>query len=180
MSNPRDLWPLRHLIRVMRRHDSTKKRQWQRQRQLYGFILCVWKNFSTHPKINILDCFDKAGSSLLVFIIPSLKKMKKFILEVLCLSVTKVCGKIIYMGSSYVCGKIFPHTQKSLFWTVLIKRAPTFWFLLYLVLKRQRYSFWKYFVLKSQNCLCVEIFSTHSKSLFWTVLINQAPHFWFL
>ena len=25
MSNPRDLWPLRHLIRVMRRHDLTKK-----------------------------------------------------------------------------------------------------------------------------------------------------------
>ena len=24
-SNPRDLWPLRHLIRVMRRHDLTKK-----------------------------------------------------------------------------------------------------------------------------------------------------------
>ena len=33
MSNPRDLWPLTHLIRVMRRHDPTKKRQWQRQRQ---------------------------------------------------------------------------------------------------------------------------------------------------
>ena len=25
-SNPRDLWPLRHLIRVMRRHDLTKKK----------------------------------------------------------------------------------------------------------------------------------------------------------
>ena len=25
MSDPRDLWPLRHLIRVMRRHDLTKK-----------------------------------------------------------------------------------------------------------------------------------------------------------
>ena len=24
-SNPRDLWPLRHLFRVMRRHDMTKK-----------------------------------------------------------------------------------------------------------------------------------------------------------
>ena len=36
--NPRDLWPLRHLIRVMRGHDLTKKIQWQwqiqRQRQL--------------------------------------------------------------------------------------------------------------------------------------------------
>ena len=35
-SNPRDLWPLRHLFRVMRRHDMTKKnwqRQWQRQIQ---------------------------------------------------------------------------------------------------------------------------------------------------
>ena len=41
-SNPRDLWPLRHLFRMMRRHDMTKKnwqrqiqrqRQWQRQRQ---------------------------------------------------------------------------------------------------------------------------------------------------
>ena len=40
-SHPRDLWPLRHLFRVMRRHDMTKKnwqrqiqrqRQWQRQR----------------------------------------------------------------------------------------------------------------------------------------------------
>ena len=26
-SDPRDLWPLRHLIRVMRRHDLTKKRR---------------------------------------------------------------------------------------------------------------------------------------------------------
>ena len=25
-SDPRDLWPLQHLIRVMRRHDQTKKR----------------------------------------------------------------------------------------------------------------------------------------------------------
>ena len=25
-SNPRDLWPLRHLFRVMRRHDMTKKK----------------------------------------------------------------------------------------------------------------------------------------------------------
>ena len=31
--NPRDFWPLRHLIRVMRVHDMTKKRQWQRQIQ---------------------------------------------------------------------------------------------------------------------------------------------------
>ena len=38
MSDLRDLWPFRHLIRVMSRHDSTKKRrqrgrQIQRQRQ---------------------------------------------------------------------------------------------------------------------------------------------------
>ena len=58
------------------------------------------------------------------------------------------------MGSSYVCGKILPHTQKSLFWTVMIKQASPFWFLLYLVLRRRRNSFWKYFVLVSQNCLC--------------------------
>ena len=32
-SNPRDLWPLRHFIRVMRRLDLTKKTQWQRQIQ---------------------------------------------------------------------------------------------------------------------------------------------------
>ena len=32
-SDPRDLWPLRHLIRMMRRHDLTKKSQWQRQIQ---------------------------------------------------------------------------------------------------------------------------------------------------
>ena len=100
-----------------------------------------------------MDCFDKAGFSFLVFIIPSLKKTKKFILEVLCLSVTKVCGKTIYMGSSYVCGKILPHTQKSLFWTVLIKQASPFWFLLYLVLRKRRNSFWKYFVLVSQKCV---------------------------
>ena len=25
-SDPKDLWPLQHLIRVMRRHDQTKKR----------------------------------------------------------------------------------------------------------------------------------------------------------
>ena len=31
-SNPRDLWPLRHLFRVMRRHDMTQK-NWQRQLQ---------------------------------------------------------------------------------------------------------------------------------------------------
>ena len=36
----------------------------------------------------------------MVFIIPSLKKTKKFILEVLCLSVTKLS----------LCGKILPHT----------------------------------------------------------------------
>ena len=30
-SDPRDFWHLRHLIRVMRRHDLTKKIQWQRQ-----------------------------------------------------------------------------------------------------------------------------------------------------
>ena len=45
-SNPRDFWPLRHLFRVMRRHDMTKKnwqrqiqRQWQRQRHLLRAIL---------------------------------------------------------------------------------------------------------------------------------------------
>ena len=32
-SDPRAMWPFRHLIRVMRRYDLTKKRQWQRQRQ---------------------------------------------------------------------------------------------------------------------------------------------------
>ena len=37
----------------------------------------------------------------MVFIIPSLKKTKKFILEVLCLSVTKLS----------LCGKILPHTK---------------------------------------------------------------------
>ena len=57
--------------------------------------------FTAHSKIIILDCFDKAGSSFLVFIIPSLKKTKKFILEVLCLSVTKLS----------LCGKILPHTK---------------------------------------------------------------------
>ena len=31
-SDPRDLWPLRHLIRVIRRHDLTVK-NWQIQRQ---------------------------------------------------------------------------------------------------------------------------------------------------
>ena len=32
-SSPRDLWPLRHLFRVTRRHDMTKKNwQWQKQR----------------------------------------------------------------------------------------------------------------------------------------------------
>ena len=38
-SDPRDWWPLGHLVRVMRRHDMTKRnwqrqiqRQWQRQR----------------------------------------------------------------------------------------------------------------------------------------------------
>ena len=32
-SDPRDLWPLIHLIRVMRDHDLTTKIQWQWQRQ---------------------------------------------------------------------------------------------------------------------------------------------------
>ena len=32
-TNPRDLWPLRLMTRVMMRHNLTKKRQWQRQRQ---------------------------------------------------------------------------------------------------------------------------------------------------
>ena len=32
-SDPRDLWPLRDMIRVMQGHDLTKKRQWQRQWQ---------------------------------------------------------------------------------------------------------------------------------------------------
>ena len=49
---------------------------------------------------------------------------------------------------------ITPDPGESLFWTVLIKQASPFWFLLYLVLRRRRNSFWKYFVLVSQNCLC--------------------------
>ena len=70
------------------------------------------------------------------------------------------------LSQKNVCGKIFPHTQKSLFWTVLIKQGPPFWFLSYLVLRRRRNSFWKYFVSVSQNCLCAVKFYRTPKSWF--------------
>ena len=85
-----------------------------------------------------------------------------------------------YMGSSYVCGKNFPHTQKSLFWTVLIMQAPPCWFLLYLVSRRWWNSFWKYFVLVSQNCLCVEknfhTLKSHYFRLFFDNTAKPTPH----
>ena len=54
-SNPRDLWPLRHLIRVMRRHDLTKKIEFFFEH----FSNKLKKRFKKSLKRNFNFCFWK-------------------------------------------------------------------------------------------------------------------------
>ena len=60
MSNPRDLWPLRHLIRVMRRHDPTKKKTMTKTNTKTKTITKT-NTFREHLQRAILETFDLWG-----------------------------------------------------------------------------------------------------------------------
>ena len=52
-SDPRDLWPLRHLIRVMRRHDLSNKKT-----MTMTMTKTISKTISEHPQSTILESCD--------------------------------------------------------------------------------------------------------------------------
>ena len=58
-SDPRDLWPLRHVIRVMRGHYLAKTRQWQRQWQMQRQR--QWQMTKTNTRRELLQ---EEGASL--------------------------------------------------------------------------------------------------------------------
>ena len=81
-SNPRDLWPLRHLISVMRRPHLTKKRQWilqiqrqrqrQRQRQWQRQLHLKSTFKERFQRLVTFETFDQSGEETW----PNQKKMK--------------------------------------------------------------------------------------------------------
>ena len=56
-SNLRDLLPVRHLIREMRRHDLTKKKKLTKKMKMTK-KKTMTKTFRKHPQRVILDTFD--------------------------------------------------------------------------------------------------------------------------
>ena len=64
----RDLWPLRHLIRVMRKHDLTKKRQRQRKRlrQLQMHLENTFKERSLRPLTSGIIGENSASQSIIL------------------------------------------------------------------------------------------------------------------
>ena len=59
----RDLWPPRHLIRVMRRHDFNIKRNWQRQEHLHNHDKDMVKMANLHE---IVDSWEPEFMTIIV------------------------------------------------------------------------------------------------------------------